>query len=308
MKAEWLQIGSEWLKIEPNVRWYLYLFGFTAVIAWETLWPRKELVSNTGVRWCGQVALMILASLITLWVVPVSAIEVSFRVTQDGWGLLPNSGLPLPIQLLLGVLALDLTRFSQHWCFHASPLLWRIHRIHHSDPDFDLTTGIRFHPLDPILSITTYIPVVWLLGVPPLAAMGYELAHVVHAFFSHANLRMPRGLDAWLRLFLVTPETHRIHHSDDIRENFKNYGEMFTMWDRILGTYKAQPEGGHENMGIGMKGYRGNRMFNPVTLLAWPFYDKAISSAKELEQPNLSRQHGLDSALESWTARQFFRR
>lgn len=268
--------GADWTHLEGTIRWYLYLVGFSVFVAWETLWPRKELVSNTPVRWTGQVLLIVLASLITIWVVPIGAIEVAFKAAAEKRGLLPNSGLPVVVQAILGVLILDFVRFSQHWSFHHSKLLWRMHRIHHSDPDFDLTTGIRFHPIDPILSLITYMPFVWFLGVPPLAVVGYELSHLIHAFFSHANIRIPARVENVLRLVIVTPETHRIHHSDDMRENFKNYGEMFTLWDRLLGSYQAQPAAGHERMGIGMKGYRGNRMFNPVTLLLWPFYDKAV--------------------------------
>jgi hypothetical protein len=157
--------------------------------------------------------------------------------------------------------------------------LWRIHRIHHSDPDFDLTTGIRFHPFDPILSIATYIPAVWFFGVPPVAAMAYELAHVVHAFFSHSNIVLPRALDAPLRLVLVTPETHRIHHSQRGDENRRNYGEMFTLWDRLLGTHQEQPALGHANMKVGMRGLEGSQLWNPLRLLAWPLYDNAIVAA-----------------------------
>lgn len=286
----WPGSSAEWLAWEPQARWWLYLFGFGAVIAWETLWPRKELVCDTGRRWCGQLAMMVLASWITLLVIPVSAIEVSFRVTAAGWGLLPNSGLPMAAQAVVGVLALDFVRFSQHWCFHRFDVLWRIHRIHHSDPDFDLTTGIRFHPLDPILSIATYIPVVWLLGVPPVAAMGYELAHVVHAFFSHANVRMPGWLDGAMRWVLVTPETHRIHHSDRREENLRNFGEMFTVWDRVLGTFQEQPAGGHEGMRIGLPGLTGGRTYNPVRLLAWPLWEKAMGAALTARQPASGRE------------------
>lgn len=229
--------------------------------------------------------------LFTLWVIPISAIEVSIQTVAAGWGILLNSGLAFSLQCVIGVLVLDFVRFSQHWCFHAFPCLWRIHRIHHSDPDFNLTTGIRFHPFDPILSIATYIPAVWLVGVPPVAAMAYELVLVVHAFFSHANIVLPRLLDGFLRFFLVTPETHRIHHSDRYEENLRNYGEMFTIWDRLLGTYQAQPVDGHEAMGIGLKGYSGGQMLNAIRLLAWPVYEKAITSVSDQDssamQPRL---------------------
>ena len=278
-------IDPAWIELEPEARWYLYLFGFTAIIAWETFWPRRELRCSTAKRWSGQLALMVAASALTLWVIPVSAIEVAFQTRSAGWGLLPNLGLPWAVQAIIGILVLDFVRFSQHWCFHAFGWLWRIHRVHHSDPDFDLTTGIRFHPLDPILSMATYIPVVWALGVPPFAAMAYELRHVVHAFFSHANIEVPQRLENWLRCVIVTPETHRVHHSDLPAENRENYGEMFTFWDRVLGTYQAQPANGHRAMGIGIRGYEGGQTYNPLRLLAWPLYERALIASEPGDAP-----------------------
>lgn len=275
---------SAWLELEPHIRWYLYLGGFALVALWETLQPRRKLVCSTPIRWCGQLALVVSASALTLWIVPVGSIESAFLAHAEGRGLLQWSGLPWAAQAAIGIVVLDFVRFGQHWCYHRFPLLWRIHRVHHSDPDFDLTTGLRFHPLDPLINTVTYIPVVWLLGPPPVAVMMYELAHVVHAFFSHSNVRMPARLETWMRWAIVTPETHRIHHSDDIEESQRNFGEMFSFFDRILGTYRAQPAQGHEAMGIGLKGYQDARTFNFVRMLAWPFYDGAMGSPDRSER------------------------
>jgi len=285
-------IDPAWNELEPEIRWYLYLFGLIAIVAWETLWPRRRLLCSTGKRWSGQLTLMLVASALTLWVIPFSAIEVAFQTYAAGTGVLPNSGLPWAAQAIVGILALDFVRFSQHWCFHASSWLWRIHRIHHSDPDFDLSTGLRFHPFDPILCVGTYIPVIWLLGVPPSAVLVYELGHVVHALFSHANIVIPEKFESWLRLVIVTPETHRIHHSDLVAENHHNYGEMFTFWDRLIGTYQPQPAAGHERMGIGMRGYAGGQTYNLLRLLAWPIYEKALVSTQptaEQKEPTAAR-------------------
>lgn len=291
--SSWLHIGPNLLAVEPSVRWYLYLIGLGLMLAWETLWPRKRLVSDTAWRWAGQLILMVVASVITLWAIPVGAIEVAIRAASSGWGLLPHSGLPYWAQCLIGVLVLDLVRFGQHWCYHSSPLLWRLHRIHHSDPDFDLTTGLRVHPVEMMLSLATYLPVIWLCGVPVFSVVTYESMHLVHSFFAHANIVLPQRLDGFLRLFLVTPETHRIHHSDRMEENMRNFGEIFTVWDRLLGTHQEQPADGHEAMGIGLRGHSGQAMWNPIRLLIWPFYDKAITpSAPVAKRLDVAEERG----------------
>lgn len=284
MTPSGLQPGPDWLALEPQVRWYLYLFGFAFFIGWETFWPRRNLNSNTAFRWCGHAVIVVVATAVTIRFVPVNAIESSFRLDAAGWGLMPYLGFPLAARFILGLLAFDLVRYCQHWCAHRFALLWRVHRVHHSDPDLDLTTGLRFHPLDTILSIFPFVAVVWLLGVPPVAALVYELTHVVHAFFSHSNIRIPAGFESLLRKLIVTPETHRIHHSDDVRENLRNYGEMLTIWDRLFGTYQAQPALGQLGMGVGMKGYRGARTYNPLALLAWPFFDKAMGPPEPVDE------------------------
>lgn len=271
-------MDASWIQWEPKLRWYLYLFGFAGFVTWETLWPRKTLVAPTGIRWAGQILLLMATSAFVLSIIPIGAIEVSVRAAAAGRGILPHSGLPLALQCIVGVLILDFVRFLQHWCYHASDVLWRIHRIHHSDPDFDLTTGLRVHPLEPFFSVATYLPVIWLFGIPTLAVMPYELARVLHAFFSHANIVLPQRLDQLLRLVLVTPEYHRVHHSDRPEENRHNYGEMFTLWDPLFRTRQAQPADGHERMGVGMKGYRGSHLWNPIRLIGWPFYDRAVQA------------------------------
>jgi sterol desaturase/sphingolipid hydroxylase (fatty acid hydroxylase superfamily) len=268
------------LELEPQLRWGLYLCAFTALAVWETLRPRKQLVASTPWRWCGNASLTIATQFLLVWLVPIGAIVTASTARGTGWGLLNHPFIPLPLQGLLAILALDFARYGQHYLFHAIGPLWRIHRIHHSDVDMDLTTGVRHHPLEVVLSAATYLPVVGVLGAPALAVVGYELFLIFHAFFSHANIDLPAPLDGLLRRLVVTPDMHRVHHSDRAAESQRNYGLAFPFWDRLFGTYQDQPQDGHRDMGLGIKGFQDSRSLNVLRILGWPFHDSAMGSDK----------------------------
>lgn len=268
------------LELEPQLRWGLYLSAFTALAVWETLRPRKELVASTPWRWCGNASLIVATQFLFFGLVPLGAIITASGARESGWGLLNHSFIPLPVQALLGILALDFTRYVQHYVLHAVGPLWRVHRIHHSDVDMDLTTGVRHHPLESLFALVTYLPVVWALGAPPLAVIGYELFQIFHAFFSHANIAMPARIDSVLRRLVVTPDMHRVHHSDRADESRRNYGLAFPFWDRLFGTYQAQPQDGHRFMGLGIEGFQDARSLNVLRILGWPFHDNAMGRNK----------------------------
>ena len=268
------------LELEPQLRWGLYLCAFTALAVWETLRPRKELVASTPWRWCGNASLTVATQFLFVWLVPLGAIITASSAREADWSLLNHSFIPLPLQGLLGILALDFTRYVQHYLFHAIGPLWRIHRIHHSDVDVDLTTGVRHHPLEVGLSAVSYLPVVWILGAPPLAVIGYELFQIFHAFFSHANIALPARLEGLLRRLIVTPDLHRVHHSDRAAESQRNYGITFPFWDRLFETYQDQPQDGHRDMGLGIKGFQDARSLNVLRILGWPFHDSAMGRDK----------------------------
>ena len=278
------------LELEPQLRWGLYLCAFTALAAWETLRPRKQLVASTPWRWCGNAALTIATQFLFVWLVPLGAVITAAGAREAGWGLLNHAFIPVPLQGLLAILALDFTRYGQHYLFHSVGPLWRIHRIHHSDVDMDLTTGVRHHPLEAVLAAATYLPVVWILGAPPLAVVGYELFQLFHTFFSHANVAMPARLDGAIRLLVVTPDMHRVHHSDRDAESRRNYGLTFAFWDRLFGTYQDQPQDGHLDMGVGLKGFQDARSMNVLRILGWPFHNSAMGRDKADRQ--LVRQRG----------------
>lgn len=262
----------------------MYLLAFAALAVWETLRPRRELVASTARRWCGNALLIVATQFLFVWLVPLSSLITAYSARESGWGLLNHSFIPLAVQGLLGILALDFTRYVQHYLLHALGPLWRIHRIHHSDVDMDVTTGVRHHPLESLFALATYLPVVWLLGAPPLAVVGYELFQIFHVFFSHSNITMPASLDGAVRRFVVTPDMHRVHHSDREEESRRNYGQAFSFWDRLLGTYQAQPQDGHQFMGIGIQGFQDARSINALRMLGWPFHNSAMGGSKADQQ------------------------
>lgn len=264
----------------PRVQWYLYLIAFAVIAGWETFRPRRKLHASTPARWGAHFVLFASANYFVFWLVPASAVTTAVLARENGVGLLDQAALPLPLEAVLGVVLLDFVRYFQHYVFHAVPPLWRIHQIHHADLDYDLTTGLRFHPIESLFLSATYLPVVWLLGAPPFAVIGYELAYIFVAFFVHGNVSMPVKADAWMRLLFVTPDMHRVHHSDIPSESRRNYSGLFSFWDRLFRTYQAQPVAGHRDMGIGLIGYKDSRSLNPLRILAWPFTDRAMGIAR----------------------------
>ncbi len=268
------------LDLEPLLRWRLYVGAFAALALWETFGPRKKLVASTPRRWFGNVALAAGTQFLFSWLVPLGAVITAIVARRTELGLLNHSPVPIAAQAAMGILALDLTRYLQHRLFHAVGPLWRLHQIHHSDVDMDITTGLRHHPLEAVVSAATYFPVVWLLGAPPIAVAAYELFLVFHDLFSHANIRMPPVVEAAARWLIVTPDMHRVHHSDIAAESQRNYASALPLWDRLFGTYQAQPKGGHEAMGLGINGFQDGCALNVVRVLGWPFHDRAMGRDK----------------------------
>lgn len=222
----------------------------------ETRWPRRLLDAPKSQRWFANISVSFLSSVLARLVIPVAPIGVALYCEQNGFGLLRllqvDSWFAIPVSILL----LDLLIYWQHVAFHRIPLLWRLHRMHHADINIDASTGIRFHPIEIGLSILLKLAAVAILGPPPEAVVAFEVLLNGCALFNHANVRLPIKLDAVLRLFVVTPDMHRVHHSTAPHEFNTNYGFNFPWWDRMFGTYKAQPDMGHENMRIGLNLFR----------------------------------------------------
>ena len=248
---------------------FLGIFGMVAI--GEILAPRRALTTSKAGRWFANLAIVALNPVAVRLIFPVLPVGVALMAREHHWGLLNNVAFPYWLSVAVGVIVLDLAIYLQHVVFHALPLLWRLHMVHHADLDFDVTTGLRFHPLEIVLSMGIKIMAVVLLGAPALAVLIFEVALNATAMFSHSNMRLPVRFDGVLRWFVVTPEMHRVHHSVVIRETNSNYGFNLPCWDCLFGTYQDQPVQGHAGMTIGLAQFRDPRRLTLPRLLALPF-------------------------------------
>lgn len=238
---------------EPLIRLSVFA-GILALMAGLEAWlPRRRRSAARWLRWPGNLGVVVLDSLVLRLVFPTAAVGLALALEGRGVGLLPWLGLPQPLAVLLAVVLLDLAIYLQHVMFHAVPLLWRLHRMHHADLDFDVTTGLRFHPVEILLSMVIKLMVVVALGAPAVAVLVFEVLLNATAMFNHANLRLPERLDRALRLVLVTPDMHRVHHSIHREEHDSNYGFALSLWDRLFRTYVPEPKAGQDGMTVGLQ-------------------------------------------------------
>ncbi len=207
-------------------------------------------------RWLNNLGLATLNTVILRLLFPAAAVGMAIVATDKGWGFLNVFSLPSTVSLILCLVVLDFVVYLQHVLFHAVPILWRVHRVHHADLDYDVTTGSRFHPIEIGLSMFIKFTVILVLGPPVIAVVFFEIILNAMAMFNHGNIRLPLALDRVLRLIVVTPDMHRVHHSVDKRELNSNFGFNLSIWDRLFATYIAQPRQDHENMIIGIQDFR----------------------------------------------------
>jgi sterol desaturase/sphingolipid hydroxylase (fatty acid hydroxylase superfamily) len=257
---------------ETSLRLTAFFGIFVAVAIWEISSPRRPLTTSKSMRWLSNIGITILNTVIVRGIFPV--IAVNFAANKANMGLLNQFDLSFPVAVALGVLAFDLIIFMQHLMFHTVPIFWRLHMMHHADLDIDVTTGLRFHPIEVILSMGIKIAAVLLIGPPVLAVILFEVLLNGTSMFNHGNIRMPPGIDRLLRLIVVTPDMHRVHHSVVIRETNSNFGFNFPWWDRLFGTYRPHPAAGHENMTIGLSQFRDSKQLTLPWLMVLPFVGK----------------------------------
>ncbi len=250
-----------------------FFFGIFAVMAlWELAAPRRRLSQPKGVRWANNIGLVFFNSFLVRLAFPLAAVGMAVFAREQGWGVLNYFAVPYWPAVLAAVVVLDFFIWLQHVMVHAVPALWRLHRMHHADLDFDVTTGARFHPLEILLSMLIKFAVIALLGPPVLAVIVFEVLLNATSMFNHGNVRIPEGIDRVLRLFVVTPDMHRVHHSVEDDETNSNFGFNLPWWDRLFGTYRAQPRAGHEGMDIGIRTFRDGKWCSWITgMLAMPF-------------------------------------
>lgn len=250
-----------------------FFFGIFSVMAlWEIYAPRRKLSVSRGLRWANNLGLIFLNSVVVRILFPTAAIGVAIFAQEQGWGLLNYYQLPFALAVVIATITMDFVLYLQHVLFHAIPVLWRLHRVHHADLDFDVTTGGRFHTLEIILSMLIRFSTIMVLGPPVVATVIFEVLLNVTAMFNHSNIYMPGKIDRTLRLFVVTPDMHRVHHSVHKPLTNSNYGFNLPWWDRLFGTYVAQPPEGHAEMKIGLDEFRDPRQVARIDgMLMLPF-------------------------------------
>lgn len=247
---------------------------FVTMAAWEFAAPRRHLTTSKPVRWLGNLGIVFLNSILLRLIFPAAAVGTALWAGEQGWGLLNNLDLPFWISVAASVVVLDFAIYAQHVLFHAVSILWRLHMVHHADLDYDVTTGARFHPIEIILSMLIKLAVVAALGPPAVAVLIFEILLNATAMFNHSNVRLPLAIDRVLRWFVVTPDMHRVHHSVMPKEANSNFGFNLPWWDRLLRTYRDQPQKGHEGMTIGLEQFRDAKRLTLPWMLALPFLGK----------------------------------
>jgi sterol desaturase/sphingolipid hydroxylase (fatty acid hydroxylase superfamily) len=265
---------------EATIRLGSFLGIFTLMALWEILAPRRALTQPKSNRWLNNIGLVVFNTALLRVVFPVAAVGVAEYAQLLQWGLFNQVEVHPAMALLVSVIVLDAAIYLQHVMFHAVPLLWRLHRVHHADLDFDVTTGARFHPVEILLSMLIKFTVIVLLGPPLAAVVIFEVLLNAMAMFNHSNVRLPLALDAILRQAIVTPDMHRVHHSHLADETNSNFGFNLSVWDRLFGTYRAQPAAGHTGMVIGIDTFRDPaRCVKLSGILLMPFAGKVTDYA-----------------------------
>jgi sterol desaturase/sphingolipid hydroxylase (fatty acid hydroxylase superfamily) len=247
-------------------------FGVAIVVSLlEWAIPRRQASDALSVRWIGNIGITVLNTILLRSLFPMLGLAWAMFCREHGWGLFNQIGVHGLAAFLLTLLVLDAVAYSQHWLFHRVPTLWRLHCTHHSDQEYDFTTGLRFHPMEAVVETVIGLGAILALGASPGGVLVSQLLSIGIGFVEHANVRMPASLDRVVRLFLVTPDMHRIHHSQNGRESRSNLGNAFPWWDRLFRTYVDQPAAGHEGIAFGLSEFPERKHLTLPWMLAQPF-------------------------------------
>ncbi len=259
------------LPYEIPIRLAAFAGVLVLMAAWELLAPRRHQAAERPLRWSSNLGIVVLDTVLVRILVPATGVGIAFLAEARGWGLFHAFAAPAWLAVIVSVIALDLAIYLQHVLFHAVPALWRLHRMHHADLAFDVTTGVRFHPIEILLSMLIKLAVVAALGAPALAVVLFEVVLNATSMFNHGNVRVPERLDRMLRWIVVTPDMHRVHHSVEAHETNSNFGFNLPWWDRMFGTYRSQPAAGHDAMRIGIEQFRDRSELRLDRMLLQPF-------------------------------------
>ena len=259
---------------EVFIRLGFFLGVFLCMAFWERLAPRRPLSQSRFTRWTNNLALTTFNAFLVYLVFPVAAVGTALYAGEKGWGLFQNLAAPEWAEGLAAIIMLDILLYTQHVLFHRIPFFWRFHRMHHTDLDIDITTGARFHPVEILLSMVIKMGAVAAIGPPAWSVIVFEILLNATSMFNHSDVLLPSRADRLLRLLVVTPDMHRVHHSVIVRETNSNFGFNFPWWDRIFSTYKDQPQAGHTGMILGLANYRDPKWLLFHWMLMVPFMSK----------------------------------
>jgi sterol desaturase/sphingolipid hydroxylase (fatty acid hydroxylase superfamily) len=271
-----------WIKIEGPAYWTVFVTAFLAVAVWESFRPRRALNSPAELRWTRHGILLTVSAVLLTAVVRLTPVVAAAAARP--WGVLNQAWMPFTVRCIAAILLLDLVHYATHWTFHHVPLLWRVHEVHHSDPEYDVSTAGRFHPIEVIATQGAYLAAIVLLALPLIAVLISELLTVVLNFFAHANASLPGWAERLLRNVIVTPDFHRIHHSEDVWEQTRNLGQTFIWWDRLFGTFVANPRAGQEGIVTGITGLQNRASLGLRFMLAEPFHNRAATAANRASE------------------------
>jgi len=260
---------------------YAYVFFGTVIVIALVEWamPRRRPGDTLALRWFGNIAIWILDVIVVRAVFPAGTIAWAAFCAERGWGLLHAVSWPASVGLVMTVIGLDFVNYSQHYLLHRIPILWRLHRTHHSDGDYDFTTGLRFHPVESLFTTSLQFAAIFLLGAAPLSVFVAQMAFLAISFIEHGNLRVPAAIDRVVRLMFVTPDMHRIHHSQAAGESQSNFSNLFSWWDRLFGTYVHAPSAGHEGIVFGLPEFTERKHATLPWMLVQPFLSDADATA-----------------------------
>ena len=259
-----------WPQLESRAYWIAFIGGFLAFAWWESARPHRPLASNAGQRWSRHGLLLIIGSALTAALFRISPVMLALAFSGNRFGLLNRLWMPRAIAYALTFLALDFTRYGVHWSLHTT-WLWRVHQVHHSDAEVDVSTGARTHPFEAIYDQAAELGVIALLAPPAMAVLLVELAFLLQSFLSHANVSLPSALERRLRWVVVTPKMHRIHHSAELSEQYKNLADIFSFWDRCFGSYLDAAAAGDDGLKLGLNGVSAEQSRALRYMLFQPF-------------------------------------
>jgi sterol desaturase/sphingolipid hydroxylase (fatty acid hydroxylase superfamily) len=262
------------IKTDALIRLTGFLGAFGLLAVWEVCAPRRALTNSKARRWIANLGIVVIDALLIRVLFTTGAVGAALMAAQHEWGLLNQWSGPAWLEIVLAAIALDLALYVQHVLFHAVSILWRLHMMHHADLDVDVTTGVRFHPVEVALSMLIKIGVIVLIGASPTAVVIFEVLLNATSMFNHSNVRIPTSLETVIRSLFVTPDMHRIHHSVHPRETNSNFGFNLSCWDRLLGTYRSEPQDGQTAMSLGLEQFRDPDRLTLASILVMPFRGK----------------------------------